>query len=149
MEHASAGLGDRVWTQLVARKSWTRGTAFNSLQDSSQETPGLTDGLEFVRVIPTDWPAACPDRHREAIHHLSSCLSVLSLSCPKEDQYTGVTQQLLILQLLLLTTCKISIHPSQRRMKKKILRSSPTRTLPCAIHPNPHNTQTLYKASKA
>ncbi|RAH55944.1 hypothetical protein BO85DRAFT_451173 [Aspergillus piperis CBS 112811] len=75
VEHASAGLGERVWTQLVARKSWTRGTAFNSLQDPSQETPGLTDGLEFVRVIPTDWPAACPDRHREAIHHLSSCLS--------------------------------------------------------------------------
>lgn len=77
---ASAGLGERVWTQLVARNHGPEGLP-STLQDS-QETPGWTDGLEFVRLNPSDWPAVCPDRHREAIHHLillSLSLSLFSL----------------------------------------------------------------------
>ncbi|PYH70779.1 uncharacterized protein BO88DRAFT_413781 [Aspergillus vadensis CBS 113365] len=127
-------------SQLVVRKTWTRGTAFNSLQDYSQETPGLTDGLEFVRVIPTDWPAVCPDRHRKAIHLiLSLFLSHLTATVPRRiiilvllnSYYTTTTHNL--------QSFHPSIHPSitkkKKKKKKKILQLSPTRTLPCAIHP--------------
>ena len=138
-------------SQLVAREIMDQR---DSLQLSpriiSQETPGLTDGLEFVRVIPTDWPAACPDRHREAIHHL--ILFSFSLDC-----YLSQGGSLYWCYSTATTTATTtpnlqniypSIHPSitekkKKKKKKKILRFSPTRTLPCAIHPNPHNTKTL------
>ncbi|OJI91482.1 hypothetical protein ASPTUDRAFT_310135 [Aspergillus tubingensis CBS 134.48] len=111
--------------------SWTRGTAFNSLQDYSQETPGLTDGLEFVRVIPTDWPAACPDRHREAIHHL--ILFSFSLDCYLSQGgslywcYSTATTAATTTHNL--QNIHPSIHPSiTKKKKKKILQFSPTRT---------------------
>lgn len=126
--------------------SWTRGTAFNSLQDYSQETPGLTDGLEFVRVIPTDWPAACPDRHREAIHLI---LFSFSFDCylPQGGSlywcYSTAT-------ITATTTHNLqNIHPSQRRSRRRFSNSPPHEPHPMCHPLNPHNTQTLYKASKA